>query len=91
MLSTPPPIPATAPPPLPLHNNNKNQIQNTDLIKKELKDNMKCVENWKIEQEQLMKQKYQEEQKRIEISLKTDLEKVKEEENQRREQVRYIF
>jgi hypothetical protein len=90
-LLSPPPIPATAPPPLPLHNNNKNQMQNTDLIKKELKDNMKCVENWKVEQELLMKQKYQEEQKRIEISLKTDLEKVKEEENQRREQVRYIF
>lgn len=90
MLS-PPPIPATAPPPLPLHNNNKNQMQNTDLIKKELKDNMKCVENWKVEQELLMKQKYQEEQKRIEISLKTDLEKVKEEENQRREQVSFVI
>lgn len=66
-------------------------MQNTDLIKKELKDNMKCVENWKVEQELLMKQKYQEEQKRIEISLKTDLEKVKEEENQRREQVSFVI
>jgi hypothetical protein len=34
-----------------------------------------------------LKRKYQEEQKKIEISLKVDLEKVKEEENQRREQV----
>ena len=35
------------------------------------------------------KRKYEEEQKRIEISLRLDLEKVKEEENQRREQVNW--
>jgi hypothetical protein len=57
-------------------------------IKKALLDNMKCVENWKTEQEILMKKKYVEEQKKIENNLKTDLEKVKEEENQRREQER---
>ena len=90
----------------------------SDEIKKALLDNMKCVENWKIEQEMLMKvahassneskslssvsrilietlsgfqRKYEEEQLRIEMSLKLDLEKVKEEENQRREQVSPSF
>ncbi len=64
-LLLPPPIPATEPPPLPssgsvnlLNNTNnvsKEIVAPTDLIKKELKDKMKCVENWKIEQEILMK------------------------------------
>ena len=64
-LLLPPPIPATEPPPLPssgsassLNKPNtapKDIVAPTDLIKKELKDKMKCVENWKIEQEILMK------------------------------------
>jgi hypothetical protein len=56
-------------------------------IKKALLDNIKTVDNWKQEQEILMKKKYEEEQKRIELALRLDLEKVKEEEIQRREQV----
>ena len=111
----PPPIPITEPPPMPGQSRPKqddvdpNTNLPSDEIKKALLDNMKCVENWKIEQEMLMKvanesshesvsrilietlsgfqRKYEEEQMRIEMSLKLDLEKVKEEENQRREQV----
>lgn len=96
----PPPVPATAPPPLP-----KSKIsieleddiiapvkeQKTSEIKKVFLDNLKSIESWKSEQEVMMKKKYEEGQKKIEISLKTDLEKVREEENQRREQVTLSF
>ena len=88
----PPPIPITEPPPLPT-SFSKSNTSNSKItapaneITKALLDNMKCVENWKIEQEILMKRKYDEEQKKIQTSLKLDLEKVKEEEIQRREQV----
>lgn len=58
----PPPIPATEPPPLPgpskLAKSPVDEhplVESADLIKKELKDNIKSVENWKIEQEILMK------------------------------------
>jgi hypothetical protein len=64
----PPPVPVSEPPPLPptklpseFENNNNNNINsngvisNENQIKKALLDNMKCVENWKIEQEILMK------------------------------------
>ena len=83
-LKLPPPIPATAPPPLPKHDQG-------NVIKKNLFEKMKSVESWKVEQELIMKRKYEEGQKKIEISLKLDLEKVKEEENQRREQVNTFF
>ncbi|RMZ94865.1 trichohyalin-like isoform X7 [Brachionus plicatilis] len=81
---SPPPVPTTEPPPLP-----SNKSENPSLqIKKALMDNMKSIESWKQEQEELMKRKYDEEQKRIELSLKLDLNRVKEEEIQRREQER---
>ncbi len=99
----PPPVPATAPPPLPKTKTNSisSEVesllieealppvkeQKTSEIKKVFLDNMKSIESWKSEQEVMMKKKYEEGQKKIEISLKTDLEKVREEENQRREQV----
>ena len=112
----PPPVPSTEPPPIPgaRAKEEEEEVAESDEIKKALLDNMKCVENWKIEQEMLMKvahassnestslssvsrilietlsgfqRKYEEEQLRIEMSLKLDLEKVKEEESQRREQV----
>lgn len=50
----PPPVPVTEPPPLP---NSVAKRNEADEIKKALLDNMKCVENWKIEQELLMKVK----------------------------------
>jgi hypothetical protein len=87
---SPPPVPITEPPPLPASFtkvNNKSNSSNNEITKA-LLDNMKCVENWKFEQELLMKKKYEEEQKKIQMSLKLDLEKVKEEEIQRREQVK---
>lgn len=90
----PPPIPTTEPPPLPslyTQKSKSNPIENSPAsleIKKALLDNMKSIKNWKQEQELLMKRKYEEEQKRIEESLKLDLDRVKEEEVQRREQER---
>lgn len=84
---SPPPVPMTEPPPLPASGSKVNNNE----ITKALLDNMKCVENWKIEQELLMKKKYEEEQKKIQMSLKFDLEKVKEEEIQRREQVINLY
>ncbi|CAF0711793.1 unnamed protein product [Brachionus calyciflorus] len=90
----PPPIPTTEPPPLPSFCTKKSSKTETTEnpqaleIKKVLFDNMKSIENWKQEQEMLMKRKYEEEQKRIEESLKLDLDRVKEEEIQRREQER---
>ena len=84
----PPPIPITEPPPLPNSFSKSGKAAPSNEITKALLDNMKCVENWKIEQEILMKRKYDEEQKKIQASLKLDLEKVKEEEIQRREQVK---
>jgi len=83
-------VPITEPPPLPASFSKTNTKSNSpnNEITKALLDNMKCVENWKIEQELLMKKKYEEEQKKIQMSLKLDLEKVKEEEIQRREQVK---
>ncbi len=59
----PPPIPKSDPPPLPSgYLNSKSSADSTlnksaseEEIKKALLDNMKCVENWKKEQELLMK------------------------------------
>lgn len=98
----PPPVPATAPPPLPksktsISSELEDDIiapvkeQKTSEIKKVFLDNLKSIESWKSEQEVMMKKKYEEGQKKIEISLKSDLEKVREEENQRREQVTWSF
>lgn len=66
-MSPPPPIPSSQPPSLPtptstssssgampIINSSQVVIDSSD-IKKALLDNMKCVENWKIEQEILMK------------------------------------
>ena len=89
---SPPPVPITEPPPLPFSKaNSKSSTAPNNQITKALLDNMKCVENWKVEQEILMKKKYEEEQRKIEMSLKLDLDKVKEEEIQRREQVNSSF
>lgn len=86
----PPPVPKSEPPPLPTQYRTVSpddpSLSEQD-IKKALFENMKSIENWKKEQEILMKKKYVEDQKRLEMSLKLDLEKVKEEESQRREQV----
>ena len=66
-ISEPPPLPpAKLPTELENSSNNNNNnnsnntnsngvISNENQIKKALLDNMKCVENWKIEQEILMK------------------------------------
>jgi hypothetical protein len=53
----PPPVPVTEPPPLPSSVAKRNDNSQANDIKKALLDNMKCVENWKIEQELLMKVK----------------------------------
>ncbi len=67
----PPPIPKSDPPPLPSgysshvkssnsesSSSSLNKSASEDEIKKALLDNMKCVENWKKEQELLMKVSY---------------------------------
>ena len=58
----PPPIPKSEPPPLPftyrqseVTENGLKQSKSEEEIKKALLDNMKCVENWKQEQQLLMK------------------------------------
>jgi len=83
-----PPLPSSEPPKLSsdLAKKKNAEPEEDDAIKKALMVNMKSIENWKIEQELLMKQNYEEEQKRIESSLKLNLEKVKEEESKRREE-----
>lgn len=52
-LKLPPPVPVNAPPPLP-NSKAKNKPEEVE-IKKTLFENMKCVENWKSEQELLLK------------------------------------
>lgn len=56
-LKLPPPVPATAPPPLPNHKNSTEQSKSDqgNVIKKALFEKIKSVENWKAEQELLMK------------------------------------
>ena len=64
-LQQPPPVPETEPPPPPMSTASRPQDDlddsifraslPSDEIKKALLDNMKCVENWKIEQEMLMR------------------------------------
>ena len=46
----PPPIPVTEPPPMPgTRAQEPSESAESDEIKRALLDNMKCVENWKIE------------------------------------------
>lgn len=80
---SPPPVPNSEPPTL-----SSNNLQYPSLeIKQVLIDNMKSIEYWKIKQEELMKCKYEDQQKQLQLSFKLELNRVKEEEIKRKEQV----
>lgn len=91
---SPPPLPSSEPPLIDSHKS-INELNHKDeeeelTIKKALIDNIKSVDNWKYEQEKLMKEKYEQEEKQRNENLanKFNLERIKDEENsKRREEV----
>jgi hypothetical protein len=79
-------LPSSEPPSIDMQKSIKEANNEEESIKKALLDNMKSVENWKYEQEKLMKEKY-EEQQEIESQVKFNLDKIKDDESKRREEV----